>query len=55
MLLAAAVLLRSEAGPVAEAYVATRVGGAGGRTMGAWPRSLDREGILARVLQAEGV
>jgi putative acyl-CoA dehydrogenase len=55
VLFAAAVMLRAEAGPVAEAYVMTRVGGAGGRTMGAWPRSIDRDGILSRVLHAEGV
>jgi putative acyl-CoA dehydrogenase len=49
-LLAAAVLLREGAEPVAEAYVATRVSGEGGRTAGAWPRGLDRAGILARAV-----
>jgi putative acyl-CoA dehydrogenase len=47
-LLAAAELLRAGAGPVAEAYVATRIEGGGGRTAGAWPARLDRAGILAR-------
>jgi putative acyl-CoA dehydrogenase len=49
-MLAAAVLLREGAEPVAEAYVATRVAGEGGRTAGAWPRELDRAGILARAV-----
>jgi putative acyl-CoA dehydrogenase len=48
-LLAAAVLLGDGAGPVAEAYAATRVGGEAGRTAGAWPLALDRAGILDRV------
>jgi len=47
-LLAAAVLLRGDTGPVGEAYVATRVAGESGRTAGAWPASLDRRGILRR-------
>jgi putative acyl-CoA dehydrogenase len=49
-MLAAAVLLREGVEPVAEAYVATRVAGQGGRTAGAWPRGLDRAGILARAV-----
>jgi putative acyl-CoA dehydrogenase len=47
-LLAAAVLLQGGAGPVAEAYVATRVAGEGGRVAGAWPARIDREGLIAR-------
>jgi putative acyl-CoA dehydrogenase len=49
-LLAASVLLREGAGPVAEAYVATRVAGEGGRVAGAWPARLDREGLIARAM-----
>ena len=49
-LLAAAVLLRAEVEPVAEAYVATRVAGEGGRIAGAWPKRLDRAGLIARAM-----
>ncbi|MCC0066890.1 MAG: acyl-CoA dehydrogenase family protein [Rhodovulum sp.] len=54
LLLAASVLLRAGAGPVAAAHVATRLGGAGGRVAGAWPRGIDRAGVLARYRQEEG-
>ena len=49
-LLAASVLLREGAEPVAEAYVATRVAGEGGRVAGAWPARIDREGLIARAM-----
>jgi putative acyl-CoA dehydrogenase len=49
-LLAAALLLRRGAGPAAEAYVATRVAGHGGRVSGAWPQRLDREAMIARAM-----
>jgi len=49
-LLAASVLLREGAEPVAEAYVATRVAGEGGRVAGAWPARLDRQGLIARAM-----
>ena len=47
MLLAASLLLRSAEGAVAEAYLATRIEGEGGRTVGAWPAGLDRAAVLA--------
>jgi putative acyl-CoA dehydrogenase len=46
-LLAATVLLEGEAA-VAEAFVATRLAGDGGRIAGALPASVDRDAILAR-------
>ena len=49
-LLAASVLIREGAEPVAEAYVATRVAGEGGRVAGAWPARIDREGLIARAM-----
>jgi putative acyl-CoA dehydrogenase len=49
-LLAAAVLLRAETGPAAEAYVASRVAGEGGRVAGALPARLDRQGLIARAM-----
>ena len=49
-LLAAAVLLRAEVEPVAEAYLATRLAGEGGRIAGAWPKRLDRAGLIARAM-----
>ncbi|HRO10246.1 MAG TPA: acyl-CoA dehydrogenase family protein [Amaricoccus sp.] len=49
-LLAASVLLRDGAEPAAEAYVATRVAGEGGRVAGAWPARLDRQGLIARAM-----
>jgi putative acyl-CoA dehydrogenase len=49
-LLAAAVLLERGAEPVAKAYVATRVAGAGGRVTGAWPAALDRAALIERAL-----
>jgi putative acyl-CoA dehydrogenase len=49
-LLAAALLLTRGAEPVAEAYVATRVAGEGGRVAGAWPARLDRETLIARAM-----
>jgi len=49
-LLAASVLLREGAEPVAGAYVATRVAGVGGRVAGAWPARLDRQGLIARAM-----
>jgi putative acyl-CoA dehydrogenase len=49
-LLAASVLLREGAEPVAEAYVATRVAGEGGRVAGAWPARIDRESLIARAM-----
>ena len=51
-LLAAAVLLREGAEPAAEAYLATRVAGEGGRVAGAWPARIDREGLIARAMPA---
>jgi putative acyl-CoA dehydrogenase len=50
-LLAAAVLLAGDPA-VAEAFVATRVAGEGGRVAGALPGSVDRDRILARALPA---
>jgi putative acyl-CoA dehydrogenase len=50
-LLAAAVLLEGDPA-VAEAFVATRVAGEGGRAAGALPASVDRDRILARALPA---
>jgi len=47
-LLAAAVLLRGGDPAVAEAYVATRLAGESGRTIGALPQGVDRAAILAR-------
>jgi putative acyl-CoA dehydrogenase len=49
-LLAAALLLSAEAGPVAEAYVASRVAGEGGRVAGALPARLDRRTLIARAM-----
>jgi putative acyl-CoA dehydrogenase len=48
-LLAASVLLRGEAPAVAEAFVATRLAGGGGRVTGALPKEVDRDRILARL------
>ena len=50
VLLAASVLLRAGAEPVAEAYVATRVAGDGGRIAGAWPARLDRAALIERAM-----
>jgi putative acyl-CoA dehydrogenase len=49
-LLAAAVLLGEGAEPAAEAFIATRVAGDGGRVAGAWPARIDRAGLIARAL-----
>jgi putative acyl-CoA dehydrogenase len=49
-LLAASVLLRDGVEPAAEAYLATRVAGEGGRTAGAWPKRLDRAGLIERAM-----
>jgi putative acyl-CoA dehydrogenase len=48
-LLAASVLLHWESGALAEAHVATRLGGASGRITGAWDRRIDRRAVLAGV------
>lgn len=48
-LLAASVLLRGNAPAVAEAFVATRIAGDGGRGIGTLPQRVDRNAILARV------
>jgi putative acyl-CoA dehydrogenase len=48
-LLAASVLLHGEAPAVAEAFVATRLAGGGGRVTGALPKEVDRDRILARL------
>ncbi|HVH01774.1 MAG TPA: acyl-CoA dehydrogenase family protein [Amaricoccus sp.] len=47
-LLAAGVLLRAGVEPVAEAYVASRVAGEGGRVAGALPAWLDRRTLIER-------
>lgn len=50
-LLTAAVLLRADIPVVAEAHVATRVAAEGGaRILGALPRAIDRQALLARAL-----
>jgi putative acyl-CoA dehydrogenase len=49
-LLAAAVLLRAGVAPVAEAYVASRVAGEGGRVAGALPAGVDRRTLVARAV-----
>ena len=49
-LLAGAVLLRSGAEPVAEAYVASRVAGEGGRVAGSLPARLDRRALIERAM-----
>jgi putative acyl-CoA dehydrogenase len=51
-LLAASVLLAGGDPAVAEAFVATRLAGDGGRVPGALPRTVDRERILARATGA---
>ena len=49
-LLTAAVLLRAGAAPVAEAYVASRVAGDGGRIAGALPARIDRRALIGRAM-----
>ena len=49
-LLAAATLLEAAPEPVAEAYVATRVAGEGGRIAGALPARIDRATLIARAM-----
>ncbi len=47
---AAALLFRGAPSPVAEAYAATRLGGAGGATWGAFARPVDAAALMERAL-----
>ena len=47
--LQAVLLMRGAPGPIAEGFIASRLGAAGGRTYGALPEGLDVAGIIERI------
>jgi putative acyl-CoA dehydrogenase len=49
VLLSGALLVRHAPAPVADAYVASRVGGEGGYAFGTLPRGVDVDAVLERL------